>query len=376
MPTARVYTDADQTAILSLQSQGARLVRMQRDGKRPAYKWGGRTGRCLTQHQVETWLRIDGRFALVPFSIGFSVLDIDDGPWRNLASVYPPHAVIPSRKLWRRHLFYSDSSPRPNAQKRKLYGCRVDVRSASGYVALWHPEAVLEAAEKPRQGVLFPSALFWPEKGAQGPPQPPVKPPPPSVEEPRDGPLNDAYPGTRWFRLLGVVKAWAYVHARDYSDRDTFHLAIRKYAEERSLEMPDLTDFWDERNNYPAKAALYVEPYAWKKWRPIHALNRRWHGNSNYDLAGRDAAALATRSLGVSLEAIGKLHGITKGQVSRRLSGARPKNNGYSVQLSVSPLVVSCQGCGTVFSAARTSARYCGEGCKQRAKRARKGGDE
>ena len=155
MSTTQVYTDAGQTAILSLQRQGGRLVRMRPDGKRPAFKWGGRTGRCLTQHQAESWLRPGGRFALVPYSIGFSVLDIDDGPWRDLTSVYPPHAVIPSKRLWRRHLYYSDSSPRPNAQKRKLYGCRVDVRSASGYVALWHPEAVLEAAEKPRQGVSY-----------------------------------------------------------------------------------------------------------------------------------------------------------------------------------------------------------------------------
>ena len=43
-----------------------------------------------------------------------------------------------------------------------------NVRGQSGYVALWHPEAVLEAAEKPLQGVLFPSELFWPEKGGGG----------------------------------------------------------------------------------------------------------------------------------------------------------------------------------------------------------------
>ena len=39
-------------------------------------------------------------------------------------------------------------------------------------------------------------------------------------------------------------------------------------------------------------------------------------------------------------------------------------------------LSVSCCICGSVFSAARASARYCGEGCKQRAKRARKRGLE
>ena len=56
MSTKAVYTDAGQTAILELQRQGGRLVRMRPDGKRPAFKWGGRTGRCLNQRQVESWL--------------------------------------------------------------------------------------------------------------------------------------------------------------------------------------------------------------------------------------------------------------------------------------------------------------------------------
>ena len=168
MPTFQVYTEPGQAAILNLQRQGARLVRMRRDGKRPAYKWGGRKGRCLTQRQAETWLRSGGRFALVPYSIGFTVIDVDAGPWRDLALAYPPHAVIHSRKWWRRHLYYSDSEPRSGANAKMLHGCHVDVRSASGYVALWQPEAVQEAAERPRQGVLFPWWTIWPEKGGQG----------------------------------------------------------------------------------------------------------------------------------------------------------------------------------------------------------------
>ena len=32
-------------------------------------------------------------------------------------------------------------------------------------------------------------------------------------------------------------------------------LAIRKYAEGRALEIPDLRGFWDERNNSPPKTA-------------------------------------------------------------------------------------------------------------------------
>ena len=368
MPATQGYTDNGQTAILELQRQGARLVRMQRDGKRPVFKWGGRTGRCLTQLQATTWLQTGGRFALVPYSIGFSVLDIDAGPWQDLAAVYPPHAVIPSRKLWRRHLYYPDHEGRPNANGRKLYGCQVDVRSASGYVALWQPETVLEAAESPRQGALFPWWVIWPEKGGQGPPQPPRNPPAPPVGEPRDGPLSDAYPGTRFHRLLEVVKAWAYIHAREYSDRDRFHLAIRKYAEGRAREIPDLRGFWDERNNSPPKTASYIEEHAWRTWRPVHANNQRWHGDADYDLEGRDAALVALRTLGVSQEAIGELHGVTKRQVSRRLAGGKGRTRVIGC-----PLSVTCRSCGTVFKAARASALYCGSACRVRAFRAKEG---
>ena len=246
MPTTQVYTEAEQTAILSLQRQGARLVRMRPDGKRPSHKWGGRTGRCLTDHQAESWLRIGGRFALVPFSIGFSVLDVDSGPWKQLTAAYPPHAVIPSRKWWRRHLYYSDSEPRPNALKRDLQGCLVDVRSASGYVAMWHPEDVLEAAEAPRQGVLFPDWLIWPEEGKNKPPPPPGKPPAPPGGNPQDGPLSDAYEGTRNSRLFEVVGIWGREHAREYGDRDPWHATVRAHSLARATEIPDLTDFDDD----------------------------------------------------------------------------------------------------------------------------------
>ena len=369
MPTTQVYTEAEQTAILSLQRQGARLVRMRPDGKRPSHKWGGRTGRCLTDHQAESWLRIGGRFSLVPFSIGFSVLDVDSGPWKKLNAVYPPHAVIPSRKLWRRHLYYSDSEPRPNAQKRDLQGCLVDVRSASGYVAMWQPEDVLEAAEAPRQGVLFPYWLFWPEKGANKPPTPPGKPPAPPGGNPRDGTLNDAYPKTRWNRLHHVLKAWAYKHAREYNERDRFQAAFREYAETRAAEIPDLTDFWDGSKNEPARSAYYVGVYAWRKWRPIHSNNRRWHNKSNFNLEGRDASLTAMREQGLTQKEAASLHSLTQGQVSKRLSGGGHTHKGYRMHISV-----TCRSCKTVFLAARASAKYCGSACRVRAFRAKKGG--
>ena len=71
MSTKRVYTDAGQTAILSLQRQGGRLVRMRPDGKRPAFKWGGAHGavsnrtpsRILAKRRGERPSRFSPRFA-------------------------------------------------------------------------------------------------------------------------------------------------------------------------------------------------------------------------------------------------------------------------------------------------------------------------
>ena len=44
-------------------------------------------------------------------------------------------------------------------------------------------------------------------------------------------------------------------------------------------------------------------------------------GTPNYGLDKRDAALVTMRSQGLSLKAIGGMHSITRGQVSKRLSG-------------------------------------------------------
>ena len=110
-----------------------------------------------------------------------------------------------------------------------------------------------------------------------------------------------------------------------------------------------------------------LERHAWRKWRPIpwwkfrpiHANNWRWHGDGKYDLEGRDAALVALRSLGVSQEAIGELHGISKRQASRRLRGQRRPPEGDGMHISV-----TCRSCGGPFGAARASALYCGSACR------------
>ena len=88
--------------------------------------------------------------------------------------------------------------------------------------------------------------------------------------------------------------------------------------------------------------------------------NRRWHGDkSNYDLGSRDSfaevTATARKRTKLNLESQRSLHGLTQGQVSKRLSGGGTTHEGYSMHISV-----TCRSCKTVFLAARASARFCG----------------
>ena len=182
--------------------------------------------------------------------------------------------------------------------------------------------------------------------------------------EPRDGPLSDAYPKARNSRLFEIVARWGRDHAREYSDLDRWHTTVREHSLTRAAEIPDHTDFVDD----PGEIAYKVAVWTWKKCRPIHDNNQRWHNNENFDLEGRDSALVALRSLGVSQEAIGELHGLTQGQVSKRLRGHESARRGDGMHISV-----TCRSCGAVFSAAKASALYCGSACRVRAFRAKKG---
>ena len=75
---------------------------------------------------------------------------------------------------------------------------------------------------------------------------------------------------------------------------------------------------------FPTFSQETLQRFPWWMRYPIYANNWRWHGDGDYDLKGRDAAIVAMRSQGLSQAAIGELHGLTKGQVSKRLAGRRP----------------------------------------------------
>ena len=172
--------------------------------------------------------------------------------------------------------------------------------------------------------------------------------------------MSDAYPKTRNSRLFEVVAPWG----REHDNLNRWHTTVREHSLTRTAEIPDLTDFDDD----PSEIAYKVAVWTWKKCRPIHDNNRRWHNNENFDLESRDAALVALRTLGVSQKAIGELHGLTQGQVSKRLRGHGSTHGGDGMNVSV-----TCRSCGGPFLAAKASALYCGATCRQRANRAKKG---
>ena len=106
----------------------------------------------------------DGLIAVIPWSLGTSVIDVDEGDASALTDSFPPLAAIPSRRKGGRHLFYRDVAPRRNARLDAL-GVQGDVRGASGYAILWRASAVVEALEAPpARAVNFPLELLVRDK--------------------------------------------------------------------------------------------------------------------------------------------------------------------------------------------------------------------
>ena len=86
----------------------------------------------------------DGPLGLKPWSIGTTGLDIDHGDPSLLLEDHPAMAVLASRRPGGRHLYYHDTKGRGNGTFSVL-GCAGEVRSAKGYLILWHDGAEILA---------------------------------------------------------------------------------------------------------------------------------------------------------------------------------------------------------------------------------------
>ena len=145
-------------AIAALAERGAHLV-LCRESKAPLWRsWQKR------RPSLDQALSHDGLIAVIPWSLGTSVIDVDEGDASALTDSFPPLAAIPSRRKGGRHLFYRDVAPRRNARLDAL-GVQGDVRGASGYAILWLASAVVEALEAPpARAVNFPLELLVRDK--------------------------------------------------------------------------------------------------------------------------------------------------------------------------------------------------------------------
>lgn len=115
------------------------------DNKAPAVPWLNYrpSGPALATH-----LDQGGLVGVVPHSLGYAVLDVDEGqPWA-LALEHPPARIFATRRLLGAHLWYRTQNPYSNAKWRweGLYGqirhvLSGELRVNRGYVILWHDAA-------------------------------------------------------------------------------------------------------------------------------------------------------------------------------------------------------------------------------------------
>ena len=86
----------------------------------------------------------DGPLGLKPWSVGTTGLDVDLGDPSLLLEDHPAMAVLASKRPGGRHLYYHDTKGRGNGSFSVL-GCSGEIRSAKGYLILWHDGAEILA---------------------------------------------------------------------------------------------------------------------------------------------------------------------------------------------------------------------------------------
>lgn len=120
--------------VMDLVKRGAHFLQV-KSNKSP---WGSWTKPLTTKETIQC-LAKGGLLGLVPWSLQWTVADVDHGNPGTLADAFPPFTSFTTRTEGHAHLFYADHVGRSNANF-EYRDVRGQIRGERGYVVLWPQE--------------------------------------------------------------------------------------------------------------------------------------------------------------------------------------------------------------------------------------------
>ena len=300
------------------------------------YHAGGHFVLCLeNKHPVwKSWQKLrpgldvvlahEGPLGLKPWSISTSALDVDTGDPGELMQAWPPMAVLNSRRDDGKHLYYSDTEGRGNGHF-EVYGCAGEIRSAKGYLILWHDGAghLADALHDPIARLRrWPRDLFelagLPAvtlPGAVNRYQPSDQSRQTWAAAATALDLANIKRGLRNVKLFDAVRFWAYSIPRG-QDLDAWTRRVQVHALEQNRRFPEPLDESEVK-----QTAYSISTWCWSgggsRWHFDHssAAQRRRGVKSGKVRrarnAERDRTIVAAVQDGQSMRAVAKEYGLT-----------------------------------------------------------------
>ena len=256
--------------------------------------------------------------ALVPASLGMSVLDWDDDDLvaaSDFTSEYTPTLIVPSRTEGRWHFYYDDTESRGSGAWAWGGRRRGEVRSGRGYVGLWgyapqmlhrllHTADTLPASVSPPWDELMSSCDDVDDTDATAAPR---------------AASDRIAPGWRNNGIFDAVRHWAYRAVHDYTDYGSWLQAVRTqaYSVRSSVDVESRGGYSRSECAATAKSiAMYVWARRDEQWASrVSSAQQSWRGRRSgesrrWHTRTRDAEILALASLGISQRAIARHMGL------------------------------------------------------------------
>ena len=290
----------------------------------------------------------DGPLGLRPWSVSTTALDVDTGDPGELVQAWPPMAVLDSRRAAGKHLYYSDTQGRGNAHF-EAYGCAGEIRSAKGYLILWHDGAgrLADALHDPiARARRWPRDLF--ELAGVGAVTLPAAVKKPAYSyKPSDQSrqtwaaagealeLETIKRGLRNATLFDAIRFWAYSVPRG-DELEAWTRRVRVYALEQNRRFPAPLDASE------VKATAYsISTWCWSgggaRWHFDHSsAAQRRRGLKLGRIrrarnATRDAAIVAAVEAGWSMRAVAREWGLALSTVHHVCSRVFDEPNQFLV---------------------------------------------